>query len=94
MSNELLDYLKDKYSKGNDKNATLEQMNRQKVKNTISSLCKKYLTEAGQVFIFEVSRKDLPYVIIAIDEEPIKSMYDIVQISETLFKVNLKEISF
>lgn len=94
MSNELFEYFKEKYSKGNDKDATLEQMNRQRVKNNIFNLCKEYLTGAGQVFKFEVSSKDLPYAITAIDEEPLKSMYNIVQVSETLFVANLKEISF
>lgn len=94
MSNELFDYFKERYSKNNDKDATLDQMNHQRVKNTISKLCKEYLTQAGQVFKFEVSLKDLPYAIVAIEEEPLKSMYDIVQISETLFVANLKEISF
>ena len=91
---ELLDYLKEKYSKNNDKDVTLEQMNRQRIKNTISAVCKQYLVEAGQVFQFEVSKKDLPYAIIAIDEEPLKSMYDIIQVDETLFVASLKEISF
>lgn len=94
MSNELFDYLKERYSKGSDKDATLEQMNRQRVKNTISDLCKKYLTNAGQIFKFEVSQKDLPYVIVAIEEEPLRSMYDIMQVSETLFTASLKELSF
>lgn len=94
MSNELFDYLKERYSKGSDKDATLEQMNRQRVKNTISDLCKKYLTNAGQLFKFEVSQKDLPYVIVAIEEEPLRSMYDIMQVSETLFTASLKELSF
>lgn len=94
MANELFDYFREKYSKDNDKDITLEQMNRQRVKNGIFNLCKEHLTEAGQVFKFEVSQKDLPYAIVAIDEEPIKSMYDIMQISETLFVANLKELSF
>jgi hypothetical protein len=92
MSSELFDYIKEKYSKSGEKSATLEQMSRQRVKNTISNLCKKYLQEAGQVFTFEVTRKDLPYAIIAIDEEPLKSMYNIQQISETIFQVSLKEL--
>ena len=90
---ELFEYFKEKYSKNNDKDTTLEQMGRQKVKNAISALCQEYLTEAGQVLKFEVSRKDLPYAIIAIEEEPLKSIYNIVQVSETLFEVSLKEIS-
>lgn len=91
---ELFDYIKEKYSKSNDKNTTQEQMNRQRVKNTITKLCKKYLQMAGQVFTFEVTKRDLPYTIVVIDEEPLKSMYNIVQVDETLFEVTLKEFSF
>lgn len=91
---ELFDYLKENYTKGAEKSKTAEQMKRQKIKNTISSLCNEYLTEAGQVFKFEVSERELPYVIIVIDEEPLKSMYDIIQVSETLFEASLKELSF
>lgn len=94
MSNELLDYFKEKYSKGYDKNAMRDKMNSQKVLNEISSLCKMYLTDAGQVFRFEVNKKDLPYVIQVIDDESLSSMYNIVQVSETLFDVSLKEITF
>lgn len=92
--NELFDYFKEKYSKTNEKNNTLEQMKRQKVKNALSSICDEYLEEAGQILKFEVSPKDLPYVIIVMDEEPLKSLYDIVQVSETLFEACLKEIDF
>lgn len=94
MANELFEYFRERYSKDNDKDITLEQMNRQRVKNAMFNVCKEHLTGAGQVFKFEVSKKDLPYAIIAVDEEPLKSMYDIVQVSETLFEANLKEISF
>lgn len=92
MSNELFDYLKDKYFKSNDRTATVEMQRRQCVKNDISSLCEKYLNGAGQVLKFEVSVSDLPHVIAVIDEEPLKSMYNIVQVSQTLFEVSLKEL--
>lgn len=91
---EFSDYLKEKYSKKDDKNVTLDQMQSQRVQNTISSLCKKYLTEPGQVFRFEVALKDLQYVIVVIDEEPLKSMYDIMQITEIIFEARLKELAF
>lgn len=91
-SSELFDYLKHHYSKGDEKRETLEQMNRQRVKNVISSLCERYLTESGQVFCFEVASKDLSAAIIVVDEEPLKSMYNITQVSETLFQASLKEL--
>lgn len=89
-----MDYFKEKYSKTSEKNTTLEQMKRQKVKNALSTLCDEYLVDAGQVLKFEVTPKDLPYLIVIIDEEPIKSMYDIIQVSETLFEASLKELDF
>lgn len=94
MPNELLEYFKEKYSK-NNKDVVAEQMKKQKVKNTIFDLCKEYLSNVGQIFEFEVDSKLLPYAIEAINEEPLKSMYDIAQsTTETIFIANLKEISF
>ena len=90
----LYDYFRENYSHGADKNRTAEQMKRQEIKNTISALCEKYLTDAGQVFTFEVAEKDLPYVIVVIDEEPLKSMYNIIQVSKVLFEASLKELAF
>ena len=94
MASEFSLYLKERFLKGKDKNATVEQMNRQRVKNAISDLCQQYLTEAGQILKFEVSPKDLPHAIIVIDEEPLKSMYNIIQVDETLFEASLQELAF
>lgn len=91
MASELFEYFKEKYFKSYDRNTSLELMKRQKIKNEISDLCKEYLTDANQIFKFEVSMADLPYVIVVIDD--LKSMYNISQVSETLFEVSLKEIS-
>ena len=91
-SSELLEYVKTRYSKDAEKRETLDQMNRQRVKNVVSSICEKYLTESGQVLSFEVLPKDLPFVIMVIDEEPLKSMYNIVQVSESLFNASLREL--
>lgn len=91
-NSELVDYFKTRYSRSEDKRETLDQMNMQKIKNQISLLCEKYLTESGQVFTFEVTKKDLQYVIVVIDEEPLVSLYEIAQISETLFQARLRDL--
>lgn len=91
---ELFDYLKEKYSKNSEKSLMRDKMNIQRVTNTIASLCQKYLTEAGQVFTFEVAPKDLSYAIQAIEDESLTAIYNISQVSETLFEVSLNEIKF
>jgi len=89
---ELFDYLKEKYSKNPERTLIKDKMNIQRVTNNIALICETYLKEAGQVLSFEVDKKDLSYVIQAIDDESLTSMYDIVQVSETMFNVSLKEI--
>lgn len=87
---ELLDYFKSKY--GKNTSTSEDQMNKVNVKNTIAELCEEHLTDIGDVFVFEVLPKDLPYVVTVIDEEPLKSKYIINQISKTLFEAMLKEV--
>lgn len=88
---ELLDYVKGRLSK-QDKSTTQDMMEKSKVKNAVRDLCDTHLEEAGDVFIFESSSKDLPHVLSIITEEPLVSKYNIIQISPTLFSVKMKEI--
>lgn len=88
---ELLDCFKERFTKDN-RSETKDMMNKQRVKNAITDLCAGYLSEAGDEFIFEVSPKDLPYAVVVINEEPLKSKYVIMQISDSLFSAKLQEI--
>ena len=88
---ELTEYLKERYFSRN-KTEVQEQINRQKVKNTILRVCDENLVTADDVFTFEALPKDLPYVAIVIEEEPLKSKYNIYQVGETLFEAQLREI--
>lgn len=88
---EITEYLKEKYSKSRN-NETQELMNKQRVKNTILSVCDKYLIDADDELTFEVEGKDIQYAVVVIVEEPIISKYDIAQISNTLFVAKLKEL--
>ena len=89
---ELLDYFRDKYSKAGNKSAMQDSIAKQRIKNSISSVCEKYLHNAGDHFTFEVSDKDLPYALAVIDEEPLRSRYDIIQTGANLLCASLKEI--
>ena len=89
---ELLDYFKDRYSKADSRSAMQDSIIKQKVKNSINSLCEKYLQKAGQEFTFEVGDKDLPYALAVIDEEPLKSRYTIVQVGQNLLMASLGDI--
>lgn len=90
---EITEYLREKYSKSRN-NEAKELMDKQRVKTAILSACDEHLVDAGDIFEFEVSGKDLQYAVSVIVEEPIKSKYTINQISETLFTARLNEIDF
>lgn len=88
---ELFDYFKERYLRS-DRSEVADMMERSKVKNTINELCSTYLKDAGDIFEFEVSKNDLTYAVEVVEEEPLKSMYDIYQISPTIFRAKLKEL--
>lgn len=88
---EISEYLKEKYSKSHN-SETQELMNKQRVKNSILSVCDEFLEDADDVLTFEAVGKDIQYAIAVIVEEPIKSKYNISQISDTLFVAQLKEV--
>ena len=66
------------------------QMLKTLVKNTISNICEEHLKDVGDVLTFEVLPKDLSYAVMVIQEEPLKSKYDISQISKTNFQAMLR----
>lgn len=89
---ELKDYFKDKYSRSGNKSVMQDSMAKQRIKNSIVSVCEKYLHEAGAQFTFEVTDRDLPYALAVIDEEPLRSRYNIIQTGSNLLCASLKEI--
>mgnify|MGYP007034298168 CR=1 FL=1 len=90
---ELLDYFKEKYMKSDSGN-TKDLMRKQKVKNEILRICDKLIESSDEVLTFEILPQDLPYVAEILDEEPLKSKYQIIQISDTLFSAKLVEMEF
>ena len=67
-------------------------MAKQRVKVSILTLCDTYIKEAGQELVFECNKNDLQHVLVAINEDPLKSKFFIHQISETLFNASLIEL--
>lgn len=88
---ELFDYVKNRYSRQN-KSETRDMMEKTRVKNSVESLCSANLEEAGDIFEFEVSQKYLQYMVSIIEEEPLKSKYEIRQTSPTMFSARLLEV--
>lgn len=82
--------LAEKFKK-NSRDTTVDLVKKSKVKNSIMTLIKEHL-KSGDELIFEVSMDDLPYVIMSVDEEPIKSLVTVEQISEVLFKIRLIDV--
>ena len=89
---ELADYFREKYSKSGSRAAMQDSIAKQRVKNNIVAVCEKYLKKAGDQFTFEVNDRDLPYALAVIDEEPLHSRYDIIQVGASLLCASLKEI--
>ena len=77
--------------KGSSKEVSVDLIKKSKVKNSIMRLIDENL-KTGDELIFEVSPQELPYVLLAVDEDPIKSMVTVEQISEVLFKISLINI--
>lgn len=67
-------------------------MQKQKVKNGILNVCDNYIDSSDELLTFEVLPSDLQYVAEILDEEPLKSKYQIIQVSETLFTAKLREM--
>lgn len=88
---ELLDFLKKKY-KGKMSYDSEDVLPRTVVKNTIVSICDDKLKNVGDILTFEVLDKDLAFAVSVIEEEPLASRYDIVQVSRSLFQASLKEV--
>jgi len=87
---ELLDYFVGRFKK--PKSFSEDQMARTLVKNTISRQCEEHLVDVGDVFKFEVLPKDLSYAVMVIQEEPLKSKYDIQQIDKSIFQATLRVV--
>lgn len=88
---EFTEALKLKYTK--QKNSEIaDMMAKQRVKVSILTLCDTYIKQAGDILVFECNRNDLQYIVVAINEDPLKSKYFIQQISETLFSASLVEL--
>lgn len=88
---ELFDFVKSKYSQA-DKSETKDMMGIQRVKNTLVEICEMHIKDVGDKLTFEVLPKELPYAVAVLNEEPLKSKYNIYQASETLFVAQLKEL--
>lgn len=88
---EFTEALKAKYTKQRNSEIA-DKMAKQRVKVSILTLCDTYIKQSGDVLIFECSKNDLQYVVVAINEDPLKSKYVIQQLSETLFSSRLVEL--
>lgn len=88
---ELSDYFKkrwlDKSSVGSEIRARMQ------LKAQILNLCNEMLMGTGnESFVFEVEPNSLHFAVMVITDEPLKSLFDIVQLDESLFRARLVEI--
>jgi hypothetical protein len=73
--------------------STNDIKSKMELKSQIMSMCNRELVEnKNKSFIFEVSEDKLHLAVIVITDEPLKSLYNIIQQSESLFKASLVEV--
>lgn len=83
--------LRNKLSK--NENINREQLEKSRVRVAIESLCEQYLVNFDDVLTFEVLPRALDNTLELIEEQALTNKYEFEQISETLFRVRLKEIN-
>ena len=88
---EFTEALKSRYTKQRNSEIA-DMMAKQRVKVSIITLCDTYIKQSGDSLVFECSKNDLQYVVVAINEDPLKSKYIIQQVAETLFIASLVEL--
>lgn len=74
-------------------NASHERLEKSKVRVAIESLCEQYLVNFDDVLTFEALPSALDNTLELIEEQVLTNKYEFEQISDTLFRVRLKEIN-
>ena len=90
---ELTEALRGRFLK-NRNSETANRISKQQVKAALLSMCEEYLKVPGDVLTFESTKSEIPFVIEAIIEEPLKSRYYIMQETDVLFSARLIELDF
>lgn len=82
--------LKDNMSKKD--NSSSERLERNRVRATIESLCEDRLKDSTDLLTFEALPNAINEVISVLEEPVFAEKYEFMQISETLFKIKLREL--
>lgn len=86
----VFDVLKDNLSK-KDTSST-ERLERNRVRASIESMCEDRLKDSNDILTFEALPSAINDVVSVLEEPVLAEKYEFVQVSETLFKIKLKEL--
>ena len=86
----VFDVLKDNLSK-KDTSST-ERLERNRVRASIESMCEDRLKDSNDILTFEALPSAINDVVCVLEEPVLAEKYEFVQVSETLFKIKLKEL--
>lgn len=86
----VFEVLRDNMSKKD--NSSSERLERNKVRATIEAMCEDRLKDSSDIFTFEALPNAINDVISVLEEPVLAEKYEFVQVSETLFKIKLKEL--
>lgn len=87
---EVFEILKDSMAKKD--NSSSERLERNRVRATIESMCESRLTDSSDILTFEALPNAINDVISVLEEPVLSEKYEFVQVSETLFKIKLREL--
>lgn len=88
---EFMTLLMNKFNKKESGNQ--ERFEKSKVRVAIETVCEQYLLNFDDVLTFEVLPKALDNTLELIEEQVLTNKYEFEQISDTLFRVRLREFS-
>lgn len=70
----------------------VERFDYSKVRSTIEDACNKYLKDSSDVLTFEALPSAIDSTLLVLQSQAFKESYEFEQVSETLFKVRMKDI--
>lgn len=76
----------------NKDNSSAERLKRNKIKASLESMCEDRLKDSDDILTFEALPNTLNDVLAILDDEDFVEKYECVQVSESLFKIKMREI--
>ncbi len=91
MALECLQILKSNMRKARENNDDL-RIDMQQCKLQLEELCKKYLVKYTDILTYQCEPQYVDSMVLLLSDKDLTSRYDMIQISDTLYKIALKDL--